>query len=118
MPRKNPLQHLREICLALPEANEQVFGGHTIVTFRVRDKIFAMESEHDGRRAFNCKAPSGAQHILTGSDPTRFFVPRYVGPKGWIGVWIDGVVDWGLVAGLVSDSYRMTAPKRLLKLLG
>lgn len=110
MPRKTPIQHLREICLALPEATEQVFGGHTSATFRVRDKIFAMKSDHQGRKAFTCKAPPGAQHILTGSDPKRFFVPPYVGPKGWIGVRIDGAVDWELIADLVTDSYRMTAP--------
>lgn len=114
MPRKNPMQRLREICLALPEATERVFGGHTIATFRVREKIFAMENVHEGRIAFTCKAPPGAQRILVGSDPGRFFVPRYVGPKGWIGICIDADVDWGLVADLATDSYRMTAPKRLL----
>jgi predicted DNA-binding protein (MmcQ/YjbR family) len=113
MPRKSPIQKLREICLALPEATEQVFGGHTSATFRVREKIFAMENGHEGRIAFTCKAPPGAQHILVGSDPDRFFVPPYVGPKGWIGMCINGAVDWGLVADLVTDSYRMTAPKRV-----
>ncbi|MDP9237084.1 MAG: MmcQ/YjbR family DNA-binding protein [Chloroflexota bacterium] len=117
MPHKTPLQKLREICLALPEATEQVFGGHTSATFRVRDKIFAMENDYDGRTAFTCKAPPGAQRILVGSDPGRFFVPRYVGPKGWIGMCIDADVDWGLVADLATDSYRMTAPKRLSALI-
>jgi predicted DNA-binding protein (MmcQ/YjbR family) len=113
MPRKTPLNRLREICLALPEATEQVFGGHTNPTWRVRDKIFVMQTEHDGRFAMTCKAPPGAQRALVGAGDGRFFVPPYVGPKGWIGVHLDGDVDWDLVADLVRDSYRMTAPKRL-----
>jgi predicted DNA-binding protein (MmcQ/YjbR family) len=111
------LECLRAICLALPEATEQLFGGHTTPTFRVRDKIFAMfTNDHhgDGRVALWCKAPPGAQGVLVGSDPERFFAPPYVGPKGWIGVRLDRPVDWEEVEALVTDSYRMTAPKRLL----
>jgi predicted DNA-binding protein (MmcQ/YjbR family) len=110
---RDPLAALRKICLALPEANEQVFGGHTTPTWRVRDKIFAMQSGDDGGMSVWCKAPPGAQAVLVGSDPDRFFSPPYVGPKGWIGIRLDGKVDWDLVSDLVRDSYRMTAPKRL-----
>lgn len=106
---------LREICLVLPEAVEKPFGGHTAPAFRVRDKMFAscMESQP----AVMMKAPPGAQDILVGADPERFFVPPYVGSKGWIGVRLDSGVDWGVVADLVSDSYRLTAPKSLAKLV-
>ncbi|HLB24548.1 MAG TPA: MmcQ/YjbR family DNA-binding protein [Dehalococcoidia bacterium] len=118
MARKTPLARVREICLALPEAHEQVFGGHTTPTFRVRDKIFVMAPENDdGRTAIWCKAPPGAQGVLVGSDPDRFFAPPYVGPKGWIGMRLHGAPDWELVRDLIVDSYRMTAPKRLAKLL-
>src|SRR5439155_7768769 len=79
------LVRLREICLALPEANEQLFGGHTTPTWRVRDKIFVMLSEDEGGSMW-CKAPPGAQAVLAGGDPDRFFSPRYVGPKGWVGI--------------------------------
>ena len=120
--RTDPLTKLRAICLALPGAAEQGFGGHeTSPTFRVRDKIFAMYTDDhhgDGRVAVWCKAPHGAQEVIVGSDPERFFVPPYVGPKGWIGVRLDRPVDWDQLAGLVEESYRMTAPKRLLKVLG
>lgn len=51
------------------------------------------------------------------SAPHRFFRPPYVGPSGWVGVWLDGDVDWEELAGLLEDSYRMTAPKRLLAAL-
>jgi predicted DNA-binding protein (MmcQ/YjbR family) len=110
---------LQKICLALPEATEVNFGGHeNSPTFRVRDKIFAMyQNDHHsaGKVAVWCKAPPGAQEVMVGSDPERFFKPPYVGPKGWIGVRLDRPVDWDQLADLVEESYRMTAPKRLLK---
>ena len=110
---KDPLARLREICLALPEATEQVFGGHTTPTWRVRDKIFAMQSDDERGMFVSCKAPPGAQAVLVGGDPDRFFAPRYVGPKGWVGIRLDGNPDWSLVQSLIEDSYRLTAPKRL-----
>ena len=63
----------------------------------------------------NVKAPSGTQGALVRSDPDRFFVPPYVGPKGWVGVWLDVDPDWHEIAELVEDSYRLVAPKTLLK---
>ncbi|HZS75426.1 MAG TPA: MmcQ/YjbR family DNA-binding protein [Ktedonobacteraceae bacterium] len=107
----NPLDQLRTICLALPEAIET--GGVGDPSFKVRIKIFAMQHRMDGRMSMWCKAPSGAQQVLVASDPEHFFVPPYVGHHGWVGVWLDVDVDWDMVAELVRDSYRMTAPKRL-----
>ena len=117
MTRADPFERLRKICLSFPEAEEKVFGGHTTPTYRVRDKIFVMQSGDDARPAFWCKAPPGAQRVLVGSEPGRFFAPPYVGPKGWIGVYVDAALDWDLAADLIADSYRMTAPKRLAALL-
>ena len=105
------LEQLRAICLALPEATEQ--GGVGDPTFKVRDKIFAMRHGVDGRASMWCKAPRGFQGMLVDSDPERFFVPPYVGHHGWVGVWLDVALDWNMVADLVKESYRMTAPKRL-----
>ncbi len=113
MARTDPTKRLREICLAFPEATEQVFGGHTTPTWRVRNKIFAMFETGDGGQSVWCKAPAGAQQILVGSDPKTFFAPPYVGPKGWVGVRLGAKIDWEHVADLIADSYRMTAPKRL-----
>ena len=113
------LARWREICLALPEVTEKVSWGD-VLTFRVSDKIFAQyEDNHhgSGRVEMWCKAPPGAQEVLVGAEPERFFVPPYVGHHGWIGVRLDVPVDWGVVAGLVADSYRMTAPKRLAALV-
>ena len=109
------LTRLREICLNLPEANEQ--GGVGDPTFKVRDKIFAMRHPMDERESMWCKAQAGVQSTLVTSEPERFFVPPYVGQHGWIGVWLDVEQDWDFVADLILDSYSITAPKRLVKLL-
>ncbi|MBI1815377.1 MAG: MmcQ/YjbR family DNA-binding protein [Deltaproteobacteria bacterium] len=106
----DPLPRLRRICLALPESTEKEAWGDP--TFRVRDKIFAMMKYGDGRISMWCKAPPGVQSILVGADPKRFFVPPYVGHKGWIGVRLDITIDWDEVATHAQESYRMTAPRR------
>lgn len=108
---KAPIDRLRAICLALPEAEER--ETWETATFRVRDKIFAMSAVADDRPAFWCKAPAGSQAILVGADPARFFVPPYVGHKGWIGMWLDRRVDWTEVETVVRRSHRLVAPKAL-----
>jgi len=105
------LERLRAICLAFPEATEG--GGVGDPTFRVRDKIFVMRHPHDGRSSLWIKAQRGAQETLAQEQPERYFVPPYVGQHGWVGLWLDDATDWGLVADLAEEGYRMTAPKRL-----
>jgi predicted DNA-binding protein (MmcQ/YjbR family) len=105
------LRRLRAICLALPEAEERETWGEA--TFRVRDKIFCMHVAGEDTPALWCKAPAGSQAILVGADAKRFFVPPYVGAKGWIGMKLDRGVDWREVGVLVNRSFRMTAPKKL-----
>lgn len=112
---QHSLERLRAICLALPEAVET--GGVGNPSFKVRDKIFAMRHQMEGRMSLWCKAPPGAQPILVSGEPNRFFVPPYVGRHGWVGMWLDTTLDWALLADLVEDSYRLTAPKRLSALL-
>jgi predicted DNA-binding protein (MmcQ/YjbR family) len=114
------LARLRKLCLALPEAHEVEAWGEP--TFRVRNKMFAMHAAPNnhhggGRPAVWCKASPVNQRLMVEAAPDRFFVPPYVGPSGWIGVWLDGKVDWKELADLVTDSYRMIAPKKLLPLL-
>ena len=110
-----PIDRLRAICLALPEASEKEAWGEP--TFRVRDRIFAMVKVGDGRVSGWCKAPPGSQQVLVGADPETFFVPPYVGHKGWVGVRLDSRPDWDEVAALVRRSYRLIAPKRLAALV-
>jgi hypothetical protein len=109
------LQRLRSLCLALPETTERLSHGEP--TWFVRDKqtfVMYADHHHDDRLAFWCSAPPGTQDGLVRLDPDRFFVPPYVGHRGWLGVWLDVEVDWEEVAGIVTDAYRAIAPKRLL----
>lgn len=105
------IDRIRALCLALPEAHEKPFGGHTAPSFRVRDKLFVMTYE-DGSAAV-LKAAPGEQQILVAGDPDRYFVPDYVGGKGWVGVRLDEGVDLEELRELVEESYRLIAPKRL-----
>jgi hypothetical protein len=107
----SPIDRLRAICLALPETVEKEAWGDP--TFRVGDKIFAMEKRGDGRVSVWLKAPPGVQQMLVEADPDRFFSPPYVGPKGWIGIRLDTDPDWEDVSDQVRRSYLLIAPKRL-----
>ena len=112
----DPLEQVRRLCLALPEVTERL--SHGAPSFFVRGKTtFVMYMDHhhdDGRLAIWCAAPPGVQATLVGEEPARFFVPPYVGHRGWLGVRLDVDVEWGEVAGIVEDAYRMVAPKRLV----
>jgi len=106
---------LREACLALPETAEVEAWGDP--TFRVRNKIFAMEKRGDGRVSVWCKAPEGSQEMLVAADPDLFFRPPYVGHKGWVGMRLDAAPDWDEVARLCARSYCLIAPKKLARLV-
>ena len=115
-----PLARLRKVCLALPEAHEVEAWGEP--TFRVRNKLFAMyaapHNHHGGGRpAVWCKAAPGNQALMVRAEPERYFVPPYVGSSGWVGVWLDRNPDWSEVKELMTDSYRLVAPKKLAALL-
>jgi hypothetical protein len=102
------------ICLALPETTEKIAWGEP--TWRVKGKFFAqLDNHHHGadHLAVWLPMPLGEQESLIFLDPDRFFRPPYVGPRGWVGVRIDGRPDWTLVAALVSQAYREVAPPRL-----
>jgi|SRR5687768_11617141 len=110
------LDRVRKICLDLPEAHEVEAWGEP--TFRVRNKLFAMYAaagNHHGagRASLWIKSTHVNQDLLLHSDADRFFSPPYVGPSGWIGVYLDEKPDWEIVAGIVRDGYLLTAPKRV-----
>ncbi|HJR91940.1 MAG TPA: MmcQ/YjbR family DNA-binding protein [Acidimicrobiia bacterium] len=114
----DPLPRLREICLALPEVTERLSHGEP--TWFIRGKktfVNYADHHHDDRLAFWCAAPPGDQQSLTAARPDKFFVPPYVGHRGWLGVFLDVPVDWDEIAELVEEAYRMIAPAKLAALL-
>jgi hypothetical protein len=102
-------------CLALPEATSRQDGRHT--TFLVRGRTFAyhLDDHHgDGLVALCCKVGPGENDLLVRMDPERYYLPAYIGPRGWVALRLDlATVDWDEVEGLVQRSYRLVAPKRL-----
>ncbi len=111
----DPLDRVRALCLALPEVTERLSHGEP--TWFVRGKksfVMFADHHHDDRLAFWCAAPPGAQEAMVSSDPQRYFRPPYVGPRGWLGVWLDVPADWSEIADLVTDAFRVVAPARLV----
>ena len=114
------LERLREVCLALPSVTER--PSHGAPTWFVQDKKTFVQFWVDGHHQDDfphlwCAAPPGVQEELVAAEPDRFFRPPYVGGRGWIGVRMDGVVDWDEVAAICEDAYRVVAPKKLVALL-
>lgn len=109
------LIRVTKICLALPEAVREIYGLHA--KFIVRKKTFAyFQNDHhgDGIVGITCKVLPGDHTALTTSDPGRFYLPSYIGSKGWVALRLDvGEVDWDEVSELVAGSYLLVAPKRL-----
>ena len=111
------LTRIRKICLGLPETSERL--SHAAPTFFVRGKrafTMVLNNHHgDGRFAIWCAAPDGMQTLLVAADPERFFVPPYVGHRGWLGARLDRGLDWGELAGIVEDAYAEVAPSKLVE---
>jgi predicted DNA-binding protein (MmcQ/YjbR family) len=119
-PEDPRLGRLTKICLGFPETARQDTGSHA--SFLVRKKTFAyfLDNHHgDGIVAVCCKVALGENADLAAQDSARFYLPAYIGPKGWVGLRLDvGEIDWKEVAELVAGSYRLIAPKRLAALRG
>jgi hypothetical protein len=115
----SPLLRVRAACVALPDVREKV--GHGEPTwFAGAGRAFAMfaNHHHDDRIAVWVAAPDGAQGRLVADDPDRYFVPPYVGGRGWVGIRLDVPdPDWDRVEQVVRDAYRTVASRRLVRLL-
>jgi hypothetical protein len=119
--KKSRLERLSGICLALPESAWEDSGRHA--AFRVRRRTFAYWlDDHRGDEGIVgvvCKARWGEAEALVAAEPERFYTPAYLGPRGWVGLRLDGAeVDWTEVTDLVTESYLLVAPKRLAALVG
>jgi hypothetical protein len=119
MPKQKPIDRARKICLALPETTERPSHGEP--AWFVCDKLFATWEDHhhdDPVVGLWVKGAPGLQELLVENEPERYYRPKYVGHKGWIGVNMEPAnragVDWAQVEDLIRESWRMTAPKKLL----
>ena len=114
------LQRLRAVCRSLPQTSERL--SHGAPTFFVKEKkafVMLMNDHHgDGRLALWCAALPGAQQALRAEAAEWFFVPAYVGHRGWIGIRLDCGLDWDAVTEFVIEAYCAVAPTALVELLG
>jgi len=109
------LVRLSKICLALPEAVRENCGSHAAFLVRKRNFAYFLNNHHgDGIVGVTCKVFPGENTGLVAAQPERFYMPAYIGPRGWVALRLDrGEIDWDEVADLVACSYRLVAPKRL-----
>ena len=111
---------LVKICEAFPEVNVEA-AGETHLAFRIRKRIFAyyaFDHHGDGIIAFTCKSNLSEQRRLVKDDPDSFFVPAYLGSKGWIAIRLDlDEVDWDTVSELARRAYQDLAPRKLAALV-
>ncbi|MDP9090906.1 MAG: MmcQ/YjbR family DNA-binding protein [Pseudomonadota bacterium] len=116
---RDTFQAVREACLWLPEAEE--FISHGSPTFRVRGKTFAtyvVNHHGDGRVALWLNALTDSRQLRVLTEPMHFFVPPYVGPRGWLGVILDRGIDWNRIPGLIREAYERSAPSALQARIG
>jgi len=110
----DPLERMRKLCLALPASFELEAWEHP--TFRVgsgRGRIFCIAAA-DGSSLRLKADPLELEALLAQGEP--FFVPAYVGNKGWVGIVCEHPdTDWEEVAELIATSYCLVAPKRLAR---
>ena len=105
--------------MALPEATERLSHGAPTWFIAGKKTFVTFHDDHhgDGILGIWCAAPSGVQRELVSEEPDRFYVPAYVGHRGWIGVRLERNVDWAEVGEIVEDAYRAVASPKYLKLL-
>ena len=105
---------------SLPEASA-LPGGDSHLSLEVRGRRFGyfLDNHHgDGRVALNCRTAPGVNQTLADAASKRFFIPKYVGHRGWLGLWLDlPKIDWDEVEDVITEAYRLTAPKALLSKL-
>ena len=115
------LRELREVALSFPEAFEKVSWGRPVFC---APKMFVM---YGGNRKADGEMVPYPYSLLVKVDESdrraleqdsRFYFPAYMGPHGWLGLDLTAKkVDWGEVRELVDTSYRLVAPKKLIRRL-
>ncbi len=117
VPRSSVLRRVRGLCLALPETSERMSHGQP--TFFIGGKttfVMYMDNHHnDGRLALWCAATSEIQQMLIRSSPECYFMPPYVGYRGWVGVRLDRNLPWSEIAVLIEDAFLTVAPPQVIQ---
>lgn len=113
------LDRLKDLAAGLPECSVEPSEPHAAFVVRKRRFAWFMVDHHgDGMTVISLKVPPGENQALVAAQPERFVMPSYMGARGWVSIRLDVIaVDWDEVAEMLTESYRMVAPKSLLKRL-
>ncbi|MCC3374497.1 MmcQ/YjbR family DNA-binding protein [Cohnella sp. REN36] len=105
---------IKSFCLSFPGTSERL--SHGAPSFFIDNKLsfvqYRVNHHGDGRIALWCAAPPGVQSLLVESSPEIFFIPAYVGHLGWVGMRLDGHVDWEEISSVIGDAYLTRSPKK------
>lgn len=109
------LARVSNICLALPEVTRELQGSHARFVVAKKPIAYYLNNHHgDEIISLCCKVLPGDNTALIAADGARFYLPAYIGPRGWVGLRLDtGAINWEEVADLITGSYQLIAPKRL-----
>ncbi len=113
------LDRLTALALALPEAQRDICNSHAAFTVRKRTFAYFLNDHHDdGIVAVTCKVLHGENVALAKAQPRRYYLPAYIGPRGWVALRLDlAIIDWSEVRDLLLTSYVLAAPKKLATLV-
>ena len=118
MSRAHLEERFRAICMDLPAVTEKLSHGAPAFFAGRQFLILWLDGHHDQRFPHMwCAAPPGAQDELVTTEPDRFFRPPYVGGRGWLGVRLDGAIDWEEMTIICEEAFRTVAPKKLIATL-
>jgi predicted DNA-binding protein (MmcQ/YjbR family) len=115
---------VRALCLALPEVTVRVDGSRTRArstahSFDIRRRSFCLLVAREGPAGKAVPLlvlradPDEREALLSAGRP--FFAPR--AGRDRIGVLLTDDTDWAEIRELVTESYRILAPKKLTALL-
>jgi len=110
---------LVKIFSSLPEVEIQALGEHLGLRIRKKSLAYYQFDHHgDGMISLVCRSSASEQRRLIQSDPETFFVPDYVGSRGWIGLRLDlDEVDWDTATDLLKRGYQEIAPRKLAAMI-
>jgi len=114
-PKDERLERFTQICLSLPKAQHKLLGPHAAFTVNKKTFAYFLSDHHgDGIVGINCKVLPRENTALIAANPKRFYMPAYVGPRGWVGLRLDvGRIDWSEVAELTRCSYQLVTKTTL-----
>lgn len=108
-----------ELCLAFPDVEAKMAHGNHVWTVGGKQfAVFSLNHHGDGHVGLLLRAPPGEQQRLVKQHPETYYVPPYYGKSGWVGIELNGDVDWNDVVSATSDAWRHVAPAKLSAHLG